>query len=204
MRKSNAWALGFAFLCFMVAIAMLFREHIDQIPTGKIQRDIELKAHRELIQLLREDGRRLSAFATDGCSGGLSKAWLTVSDHFPAFAKAHEKAPPWEHCCITHDRSYHSAGGATEAHESYVLRLAADRALRKCVSKTGNRRSAYLSTKYGLSEDQIHAAYEAIANAMFDAVRIGGFPCSGLEWRWGYGYAQCAGTAVQPSRTSPR
>jgi hypothetical protein len=198
MRKRYAWILGFLFLFCVVAIAILFREDIIQIPTAKIQRDLELKAHRQLIQSLREDGRRLSAFTTDGCSGGLSKAWRTVSHRFPTFAKAHEKTPPWEPCCITHDRSYHSAGGATEAHESYVLRLSADQALRKCVLDTGNRRSADLATKYGLSEDQIHAAYEAIANAMFDAVRIGGVPCSGLAWRWGYGYPRC------PRTTAPR
>jgi hypothetical protein len=191
MRKRHAWILGFLCLFCVVAIAILFREDIVQIPTAKIQRDLELKAHRQLIQSLRKNGRRLSAFTTDGCSGGLSKAWRTVSDRFPAFAKAHEKTPPWEPCCITHDRSYHSAGGATEAHESYILRLSADQALRTCVLETGNKRSADLSTKYGLSEDQIHVAYEAIANAMFDAVRIGGFPCSGLAWRWGYGYPRC-------------
>jgi hypothetical protein len=197
MRKSYAWTFGFLFLFCVVAIAILFREDIVQIPIGKIQRDIELKAHRELIQSLREDGRRLSAFTTDGCSGGLSKAWRTVSDRFPAFAKAHKKTPPWEPCCITHDRSYHSAGGTTEAHESYILRLSADQALRKCVLDTGKRRSADLSTKYGLSKDQIRAAYEAIANAMFDAVRIGGLPCSGVAWRWGYGYPRCPGTIAR-------
>lgn len=196
MRKSYAWTLGFLFLFCIVAIAILFRDGIVQIPADKIQRDIELKAHRELIQSLGEDSRRLSAFTTDGCSGGLSKAWQIVSDRFPAFAKAHETTPPWEPCCITHDRSYHSAGGATDAHESYVLRLSADRALRKCVLDTGKRRSADLSAKYGLSEVQIHAAYEAIANAMFDAVRIGGLPCSGLSWRWGYGYPPCAVTIL--------
>jgi hypothetical protein len=196
MRKICAWALGCLFLFCVVAIAILFREDIAQIPTGKIQRDIELKAHRELIQSLAEDGRRLSAFTTDGCSGGLSKAWRTVSDRFPAFTKIHEKVPPWEPCCITHDRSYHSAGGATEAHESYVLRLSADQALRECVLSTGNRRLANLSAKYGLTDVQTHAAYEAIADSMFDAVRIGGLPCSGLAWRWGYGYPQCPTTST--------
>jgi hypothetical protein len=195
MRKSYAWTLGSLFLFCVVAVAILFKEDIAQIPMGKIHRDLELKAHGELIQLLTED-RRLNAFTTDGCSGGLSKVWRTVSDRFPAFAKAHEKTPPWEPCCTIHDRSYHSAGGATEAHESYVLRLSADKALRECVLATGNRRLANLSAKYGLTDDQIRAAYEAIADAMFDAVRIGGLPCSGLAWRWGYGYPQCPTTST--------
>jgi hypothetical protein len=198
MRKRNVWTFGFLIVFCVVTIAILFREDIFQIPTAKFQRDFELKAHRELIQSLRKNGWRLGAFTTDGCSGGLSKAWRSVSNRFPAFAKVHEETPPWEPCCVIHDQSYHSAGGATETHESYVLRLSADQALWECVLDTGNRRSADLSAKYGLTEDQIRAAYEAIANAMFDAVRIGGLPCSGLAWRWGYGYPRC------PRTTEPR
>lgn len=194
MRRRRAWALGFLIVFSVVAVAILFRKDIVQIPAAKIQRDFELKAHRELIRSLRKNGRSLDAFTTDGCSGGLSKAWGTVSDRFPAFAKVHEKTPPWEPCCVIHDRSYHSAGGANEALESYALRLSADQALRECVLGTGHERSADLSAKYALSEDQIHAAYEAIANAMFDAVRIGGLPCSELAWRWGYGHPHCPKT----------
>lgn len=197
MRKRHMWILGFLMLLFVVAVAILFRQNIIQIPITNIQRDFEQKAHIKLIQSLRKNDRHLSAFTTDGCSGGLSKAWQTVSNLFPAFAKAHETTPPWEHCCVVHDRSYHSAGGATEVHESNALRLSADKSLRQCILDTGNKRSAELSTKYGLSQDQIRAAYAAIANAMYDAVRVGGLPCSGLEWRWGYGYPRCSGTSAQ-------
>lgn len=194
MRSRYAWVLGLVALFCLIAFAVFYRDDVFQILSAKNQRDRELKAHRELIGSLRTGGSRLDAFSTDGCSGGLSKAWQTMSGHFPAFAKIHEKTPPWEPCCLDHDRSYHSAGGATEARESYALRLSADQALRKCVVDTGYRRSAELSAKLGLSEDQIHVFYAAIANAMFDAVRIGGLPCSGLAWRWGYGYPQCAVT----------
>jgi hypothetical protein len=194
MRSRYAWVLGLVALFCLIAFTLLFREDVFQIFSATSQRDRELRAHRELIQSLRTSGSRLDAFSTDGCSGGLSKAWQTLSGQFPAFAKIHEKTPPWEPCCLNHDRSYHSAGGATEAHESYVLRLSADEALRKCVVEIGSRRSADLSAKLGLSEDQIDAFYAAIANAMFDAVRIGGLPCSGLAWRWGYGYPRCGVT----------
>jgi hypothetical protein len=201
MRKGYGWPLGFLFLFCVVAAGILLSGEIVQTFKDEIQRDIELKTHRELIQSITANGRSPSLFTTDGCSGGLSKAWRRMADRFPDFAEAHEKSPPWEPCCIAHDRAYHSAGGATEAHQSYAFRLAADQALRACVVETGNRRSANLSAKYGLSEEKIHAAYEAIANAMFDAVRIGGLPCSGLKWRWGYGYAQCAKESI--SRQSP-
>lgn len=198
MRRRYRWAFVFIVLFCVVAIALLSRETFFQLPADKIQRDFELKAHHELIESVRQNDWRLGAFSSDGCSGGLSTAWRAVSDIFPIFAKAHEKIPPWEHCCVSHDRLYHSAGGATEANKSYALRLSADHALRNCVIGTAKRRSEYLSTKYGLTENQIHAAYEAIANAMFDAVRVGGFPCSGLAWRWGYGYPQCPSTTATP------
>lgn len=196
MRRRYALILGLLVLFCLAAFAVLFGEEVFQNYTAKTQRNIELKAHHEFIQSLRKNSSRLGAFSTDGCSGGLSRAWWALSDRFPAFAKTHEKAPPWETCCLNHDRSYHSAGGATEAHESFALRLSADQALRTCILGTGRRRSADLSATFGLSEDQIRSAYEAIASAMFDAVRIGGLPCTGLPWRWGYGYPPCAVTIV--------
>ena len=33
--------------------------------------------------------------------------------------------------------------------------------------------------------------YEVIGDLMYRAVRIGGIPCSGLPWRWGYGWPEC-------------
>ena len=196
MRRHCVWILGLFVLFCIAAIAVFFRGDVFQISSAKLQRDFELEGHHKLIQSANRNGWHLDAFSTDGCSGGLSRAWQSVSDRFPAFAKTHEKTPPWESCCISHDRSYHSAGGATEARKSYLLRLSADKALRKCVLDTANRRSAELSAKYGVSKDQIRTAYEAIANAMFDAVRIGGLPCSGLAWRWGYGYPPCGATTL--------
>jgi hypothetical protein len=195
MRRRYAWALGVLATLCVVAVAVLLRNDVIQTSAAKLQRDFELKAHRSLIQSLKENSPSLDAFSTDGCSGGLSKAWRTVSNRFPVFAKAHKNIPPWEPCCVAHDRSYHSAGGANKAHESYAARLSADKALRACVFGTRHKRSAHLSAEYGLSEAHVTAAYEAISNAMFDAVRVGGLPCSGLAWRWGYGYPRCPGTA---------
>jgi hypothetical protein len=37
----------------------------------------------------------------------------------------------------------------------------------------------------------VDEAYAAIADAIFAAVRLGGAPCSGLSWRWGYGFPNC-------------
>jgi hypothetical protein len=33
--------------------------------------------------------------------------------------------------------------------------------------------------------------YQGIADLMYRAVRLGGIPCSGLPWRWGYGWPAC-------------
>lgn len=152
---------------------------------------IEMAAHRRLANVMERAGHSPAPFTTDGCSGGLSIAWDVIAETLPAFAETHEPRPPWEACCVTHDRAYHAAGGADGAEESYQARFTADAALRDCVIETGRRRTPDLVTAYGLTEAQIAAMYALIADAMFDAVRLGGGPCSGLPWRWGYGYPGC-------------
>ncbi|SIO33861.1 hypothetical protein SAMN05444722_1523 [Rhodovulum sp. ES.010] len=152
---------------------------------------VEMAAHRRLIEVMERADHRPDAFATDGCSGGLSTAWELIADLLPPFAETHEARPPWESCCIAHDRTYHAAGGARSVEDSYRARFSADETLRACVIETGVGRVEYLAQTYGLGAAQVEAAYGLIADAMFDAVRLGGGPCSGLPWRWGYGYPGC-------------
>jgi hypothetical protein len=167
------------------------------IPTGEtptwsdLQRMLESHAHRMLMQRLAQEVLEPEPFVTDGCSGGLSTGWELLSGLSPAFAEFHNNSPPWESCCIDHDRVYHSAGGAGSAEASYALRLAADQALRECVIEIGARRTAALANRYELSASQISAGYATIADAIYGAVRLGGGPCTGLSWRWGYGYPAC-------------
>lgn len=156
-----------------------------------LQRALELPAHRLLMERVTAPETRLTAFASDGCSGGLSSSWRVVADLVPGFAEAHQAAPPWESCCVAHDRAYHAAGGARSPEASYAARLEADTALRACVIATGESRLAGLAARYGGSETQVRRAYAAIAEAMFTAVRLGGGPCSGLPWAWGFGYPGC-------------
>jgi hypothetical protein len=59
-------------------------------------------------------------FTTDGCSGGMSRAWRILF----------RKPPPWESHCITHDRAYHPGGTRQE-------RRAADDALKAAVTHDG-------------------------------------------------------------------
>lgn len=143
------------------------------------------------MEIMEAENHRPASFATDGCSGGLSLVWTAIAELIPGFAEVHQANPPWESCCVTHDRAYHAATGAATAADSYQARLKADEALQACVIDTGARRVAPLAEWYGATEAQVTQAYALVALALFDAVRLGGGPCSGLPWRWGYGYPNC-------------
>ncbi|MFY9975282.1 MAG: hypothetical protein WAK53_13560, partial [Chromatiaceae bacterium] len=118
--------------------------------------------------------------------------WESLAAWLADFRVVHGDPPPWEACCIAHDRLYH-AGGPRDApaEDSFEARRAADLALRDCVMETGARRAPALSAQYHLSEDQIAGIYAAVADLMYRSVRLGGIPCSELPWRWGYGWPTC-------------
>lgn len=185
MPRTPERALGFALVLLASAAAA------QEGPAGPdLARLAELPAHRLLMSVIAADPVP-APFTTDGCSGGLSASWGLVADRFPDFAARHESQPPWEPCCVAHDRAYHLAGGAHEAEASYDARLAADAALRACVLATGADRREALAAAYGVSLERVDAAYAAIAEAVYAAVRLGGAPCTGLSWRWGYGFQNC-------------
>jgi hypothetical protein len=163
----------------------------DAGPLSDVRKTLELPSHRALMRLATDPDTSLAPFATDGCSGGLSSTWSVVADLFPDFSEAHENRPPWEACCVAHDRRYHDAGGAKTAEGSYDARLAADEDLRACVVAGGKDRVTALARHYDVSEDQVRLAYRTIGEAMFNAVRFGGAPCTGLPWRWGFGFPGC-------------
>ena len=159
---------------------------------SSLSRSLELPAHTALQSLMGRNETELAPLTTDGCSGGLSQVWALVAENFPDFQETHADEPPWQGCCVTHDRAYHNAGGAQDAAASYSARLRADEILRSCVIDTADARMDDLVALYDVDEDQVRAAYNTIAGAMYLAVRFGGAPCSGLPWRWGYGYPQCS------------
>ena len=198
MRKRTLWALGAVGVLCVAALAFFLGKDLISTSATKIQHDFELKAHETFLRSIKENAGSPTPFRSDGCSGGLSTAWRALSKRFPALAEAHQDSPPWEHCCVSHDRAYHEAGGAKDAPESDALRLAADKALRHCVRETGRERIPELAARYGLTVEQIEAMYKVLAETMFDAVRVGGLPCSGLPWRWGYGYPPCSRDAENP------
>ncbi len=63
----------------------------------------------------------------DGCSGGVTKFWVTWIG----------KTPPWQGCCDTHDNTYR-AGGTSDQ------RMQADATLFKCVKEKHGRGWAWV------------------------------------------------------------
>ena len=157
----------------------------------QLSRNVEMPSHRWLEKLRRSPDAELAPFTTDGCSGGMSSLWTFTAERFPAFADAHEGVPPWQECCVTHDRAYHIGGKDPTAEASYDARLEADNVLRACVEGIAVARDEDLGALYDLTPQEVQRVYRAIASGMFQAVRLGGGPCTGLSWRWGYGYDQC-------------
>lgn len=156
-----------------------------------IERIIELPAHGRLETLRTDTNNTLAPFETDGCSGFQSQTWEFIASQIPSFETVHGKNPPWENCCVTHDRAYHIGGFDRTPSASFEARLKADEKLYACVIQTASDRDVELSQTYGMTTQQIKAAYTAIAKTMFLAVRLGGAPCTRLPWRWGYGYENC-------------
>ncbi|MFC3614689.1 hypothetical protein ACFORG_13025 [Lutimaribacter marinistellae] len=140
----------------------------------------------------------LTEFTTDGCSGGLSAGWELLNQTFPAYTATLRDHPPWEVCCVSHDRAYHDAGGAVTAAASLAARASADRALKACVLRNGEALKGEISQRFEVDPDHVETAYAAIAQAMYLAVRVGGGPCTGLPWRWGYGLPSCYRSNVRP------
>lgn len=180
-------------ICIPLVASCLAATSAEETETSAtwLERSIELPAHRALERMRTQPGTTLTAFTTDGCSGGMSSVWAAVAKTFPNFAEAHRLHPPWEDCCVIHDRSYHDAGPDPDPEQSFDARLRADQVLRTCVQNTTDDSAERLRKFYGMSAEQVRAVYATIADAMFLSVRLGGVPCSGLPWRWGYGYPHC-------------
>jgi hypothetical protein len=181
-------------LLVMLCCANAGAEQGDEPESGldALERQLEMGRHEQLVARKAHADSVLAAFTTDGCSGGLSVGWEYLAANLPRFHAAHGTRPPWESCCILHDQAYHG-GGPREASaaESFEARKQADLDLKACVVETGVKRAPELSVEYDLSTRDVEVLYDAIADLMYRAVRIGGMPCTGLPWRWGYGWPEC-------------
>ena len=154
--------------------------------------NLELNLQQRFQLVLETPGSELDEFTTDGCSGGLSVGWDYFAEQAGFFRERHGKQPPWENCCVAHDRDYHVGGGAgLTPSQGFAARLKSDDELRACVHETAFDRRDQLQAEYGIDDDQVAALYETIADSMYLVVRLGGMPCTGLPWRWGYGWPNC-------------
>jgi len=158
----------------------------------QLERQLEMHHHNDLLARQAMPDSTLAGFTTDGCSGGLSIGWEYLAEQIDDIREYHGIRPPWENCCITHDRRYHTGADINATtEESFEARKQADLDLLACVVETGNTRTAELSREYDVSPETVHILYATIAELMYRAVRIGGIPCSDLPWRWGYGWPEC-------------
>jgi hypothetical protein len=133
-------------------------------------------------------GVNIAAFRSDGCSGGMSAAWSYLSDTLPEFLRYAGDKPPWEHCCIAHDRDYWR--GMTQ--NGFAEREQSDARLRDCVRATGERSGAEIAETLGLPQQEVTDMINLTSELMYQAVRLGGGPCTGLPWRWGHGWPECS------------
>ena len=180
----------------LIAYGALTVSSVAANPLSKLLDEVEFKteirAHELFIKRRKADGATLTPFNSDGCSGGLSAGWAFVSAALPAVEKLHGGRPPWENCCRAHDMSYHTGGVVDlDAIASFDARRGTDEELRACVIGIAEERVDVLSAEYGLRKEEVRRLYRMIADIMYRAVRFGGAPCSGLPWRWGFGWPPC-------------
>jgi len=190
MRLARALSCLAAMLIVIATTVASGQDGSEPLPPRNFDYRIEIGQHEQLVKIRKSASARLSVFVSDGCSGGLSVGWDFVSTVFPAIAHYHGDKPPWERCCVAHDRLYH-AGRPADAERSFEARRDADEQLRRCVIEVGQERVVALATAYGLSPEQVALLYRNIAEIMYRAVRLGGAPCTRLPWRWGFGWPQC-------------
>ncbi len=159
-----------------------------QNPLEAIAEDVEREQMKRLNAQQKRPGIHITAFRSDGCSGGMSQSWSTLAESLPLFATYAGNQPPWEHCCVAHDRDYWRG----ETQNGFELREQSDARLRACVLETGQQRGAEIAEKLGLSQQEVVDMIQITGEVMYQAVRLGGAPCTSLPWRWGPGWPECS------------
>ncbi len=152
--------------------------------------DVSQWHEKQLLELLAEvqaHAEQLVPFTTDGCSGGLSVGWKYLAKNYPSFAKKYGQSPPWEHCCVAHDKVYWKG----EVINGYQMRKQADLTLRQCVINHGFANREKYAVQIGKTPQEIENFFNLAADLMYTSIRIGGRPCTVFSWRWGYGWPLC-------------
>ncbi len=155
----------------------------------------ENRRMERLGKVQADPANRLAEFTTDGCSGGMTAGWLSLAALFPSFNTLFGERPFWEQCCVEHDRAYWRG----EAADGYAKRMHADVQLKRCVAYMGRAMSEGLSVKLDTEPEDVVKAFDLAAGMMYDAVRLGGKPCTDHSWRWGYGWPPCPNEQTAPA-----
>jgi hypothetical protein len=59
------------------------------------------------------------------------------------------------------------------------------------VQAYGPRLGPELAARHNITEETVKSIFNVAGEMMYQAVRVGGKPCTFLPWRWGYGWPQC-------------
>jgi hypothetical protein len=172
-----------------ILFAVVFVMGVYLVASNKIT--ISPMSERSQMQKLAfvKEQATLKPFVSDGCSGFVSKGWSMgvheLSKLFPSVDERYSEATqiPFEEACVKHDMMYHQGDGG------YSARLIADNQLRSDIIDYGLMHTAEIKQRAQLDSDEVAIfMYEMIAEAVYRAVRLGGAPCSGQSYAWGYGY----------------
>ena len=175
------------YLQIIVLLSLCWPAVFQADPLGEALISLERQQMRWLAQQQNQLGVEIDDFISDGCSGGLSDAWQFLAQALPAFSERAGSRPPWESCCVEHDKFYWRG----DTQQGYEKRLQADKTLRSCVLQKGVEQKEMLATRLQKPVEEIEHLFGIAADMMYQAVRLGGKPCSFLPWRWGYGWPHC-------------
>jgi hypothetical protein len=181
MLRNRKVVTGLLLAITALVVYLVFFRTLTMSPTAESNQMQQLEQTKTTHQI--------APFVSDGCSGNVSKNWRIVIEQMSktsqSFAETFAGAEniPFEYACIKHDQVYHSGEGG------YVGRLQADLQLRSEIISYGIEHAATIQTRTGLKEaEEAIFLYELLAEAIYRGVRLGGAPCTGEPYAWGYGY----------------
>ncbi len=184
IKKTPKKKIFFIFLCSAFILFFLYVTFFNTLSTGPLTE----QKNMDLLEDTKKE-YEISDFSTDGCSGNISKYWKfgieiaikTLPDQFEAYKDV--KDIPFESACKVHDRAYYQGVGGYEG------RLKADNALRYNILQYAFENIDEIKQRTGLESDaSVLFMYEVVADTIYRGVRLGGMPCTGMPYAWGYGY----------------
>lgn len=184
-RTGRAWRPGLA-RGLGWGLALWLVVSLGAPAQAQVEREFETYLMQQLAKV-QQGPVPPQPFVSDGCSGGLSDIWRGLARALPGFEEEYGAQPPWEHCCVAHDRAYWRG----EAENGYERRKAADLRLKQCVIDTGRGLRLWQVAGSPADAPELAQRFRLAADLMYRAVRAGGLPCTPLPWRWGYGWPPC-------------